>query len=125
MADTKLTVTILPFSFKDDANVQPFVMRPDVGWVGKKCRLISNHYRLSDIPDTKIYQYAIDMVIEGAPAGLRIPAKLARELMSAVQVQLLLKTGKDTFVYDGISLFSSSSHTSYRSLSCLEQSQDR
>jgi len=91
-------------------NVQPFVMRPDVGSTGKKCRLISNHYRLSDIPDTKIYQYAIDIVIEGAPARLRIPTKLARELMSAVQVQLLLKAGKDTFVYDGHFQVFESSH---------------
>lgn len=43
-------------------------MRPDIGSVGKKCHLLSNHFRLSDIPDTKIYQYAIDIVIEVAPA---------------------------------------------------------
>ena len=101
-------------------------MRPDIGSIGKKCRLMSNHFRLSDIPDTKIYQYAIDIIIEGVPVGMRIPTKLARELMSSVQVQLLLKAAKDTFVYDGISeIFLSSHSCSSRSLSRMEQSQGR
>ena len=85
------------------ADWKPFVARPDVGTAGQKCRLLANHYRLDNIPDVVIYQYAIDLAIDGFPLDRKIPAKIARDIFSSTQVQRMLGAAKDTFVFDGTS----------------------
>jgi hypothetical protein len=62
---------------------------------------------LSDIPDITIYQYAIELVIDGFPVERKIPRKLGKEILKAVQIQHFLGAGKDTFVFDGIFFLSS------------------
>lgn len=90
-----------------DTSQQPLVARPDVGTVGQRFRLLANHFRLGDIPDITIYQYAIEMVIDGFPVEKKIPAKFSREILSADPVQHMLGAAKNTFVFDGLSSRSS------------------
>jgi hypothetical protein len=56
---------------------------------------------LEHIPDTEIYQYAIEIVIDGFPGERKIPVKVAREIVDSTQIQNLLGAATDTFVYDG------------------------
>jgi hypothetical protein len=80
---------------------QDFVARPDIGSAGQGCRLLTNHYRLSKIPEVVIYQYAIEIIIENLAAGRKISARIAREIATSDEVQERLGAGKDSFVFDG------------------------
>ena len=75
------------------------------GTTGQRCHLLANHYRLESIPDVVIYQYAIDLTIDGFPLDRKIPAKVARDILTSVQIQHMLGAAKDTFVFDGTSTF--------------------
>jgi hypothetical protein len=75
-----------------------------VGTSGEKCKLLTNHYRLENIPDITIYQYAIDLTIDGFPVEKKIFAKTSREILSSVEVQSLLGSAKETIIFDGVSL---------------------
>lgn len=69
--------------------------------MGQKIRVRTNHYRLENIPDIRIYQYAIEIHIDGFPAERKIPIKLAREILDYAEVQHHLGAATNTFVYDG------------------------
>jgi len=56
---------------------------------------------LDNIPDHTIYQYAIDLAIDGLPPNRKIPKKVGRDIVSSGQVQHMLGAARDTFVFDG------------------------
>jgi hypothetical protein len=71
--------------------------------LGQTIRLLTNHYRLSEIPNITIFQYAVELVIDGFPVDRKIPFKLARAIISSKEVGDCLGSAKTTFVYDGSS----------------------
>jgi hypothetical protein len=70
--------------------------------MGKPMTLLTNHYKIDNIPDISIYQYSIDIIADGLPADRKLPIKVCRDIMQSGEVQHLLGAGTDTFVYDGI-----------------------
>jgi hypothetical protein len=103
--------------------LQPFVVRPDVGSSGPTCRLYANHYRLGTIPDITIYQYSVEISIDGFPIERKIPPRIAREIVSSHEVQEKLGPARSTFVFDGN--FPLSSHLTFsREYNGMEQIQN-
>lgn len=59
---------------------------------------------MTDIPALKVYQYAVEIHIEGFPEERRIPMKTARAIASTPDLLGHLGTAQKTFIYDGIHL---------------------
>jgi hypothetical protein len=58
---------------------------------------------LNDIPDIKIYQYAIDIVLKvnDVATTQKLPIKALREIFAAEDVQKKLGSASQTFIFDG------------------------
>jgi hypothetical protein len=73
--------------------------RPEYGSEGREIKVFTNHYRLSGIPDIKVYQYALVIPTKD---GDQPPKGLAGAIWESAEVKAALGRHYANLIFNGL-----------------------